>query len=189
MQFTNGTDRLRRFPFVPMVRIVRLLWRMVIFLPMVPLVRVSWRLVSVCVYWTCVLFVFQGFNLKGQVFKYIMLFLGFCYNIVNTTRYRKPKELQSLWIPGDTATNGSKKFGRILYRGGHINGVWSNFMTCLLQLKSWKSHRARRKPKEKKFGGWVKDFGICSLDFTQDDLIALLFNLADVTLCQVYFFC
>ena len=42
--YTNG---LRSFPFVPMVRIVRLLWRMVIFfLPMVPLVAVSLTRVS-----------------------------------------------------------------------------------------------------------------------------------------------
>lgn len=49
------TNRLRSFPFVPVVRIVRLLWQMVIIYPMVRLVRVFWRIVSVCVYCTCVL--------------------------------------------------------------------------------------------------------------------------------------
>ena len=31
-----------------------------------------------------ILFIVQRLNLKGQAFKYIILFLGFCYNIVDT---------------------------------------------------------------------------------------------------------
>ena len=47
----NDSYGLGSFPFVLMVRITRLLWRMVIYLPMM---AVFWGLVSVCVYWTCV---------------------------------------------------------------------------------------------------------------------------------------
>ena len=43
-----------------------------------------------------ILFIFQRFNLKGQAFKYIMLFLGFCYNIVNTVDWCFPVKTATL---------------------------------------------------------------------------------------------